>query len=231
MRIMTPPAAAWFPVLSLCAVLNGQTPSSRMPPRVAEEAEVLAQNAARILTREALEQRSVMPPSRFRPRAGSAADQATGPRLRVREVVSEFSFGALRSSAIPRPRRVSPGSFGRRPPLQIGRQRPSRPFPRHSAGRRPHPQAHVGRVRPQRPGRRRHRLRADSSGLHQPRPETNGIRAARAGGTSAPMPLSPSRGSRNRPRAACSSSTARNRCTAPLKASCGYEPRTDCRCA
>ena len=65
---------------------------------MAEEADVLGQNAARILTRESLEQRSLMPPSRFRPRAGSAAEQATGPRLRIREVVSEFSFGTLRSS-------------------------------------------------------------------------------------------------------------------------------------
>jgi hypothetical protein len=65
---------------------------------VAEEAEVLEQNAARILTRESLEQRSLLPPSRFRPRTGSAADRATGPRFRIREVVSEFSFGALRSS-------------------------------------------------------------------------------------------------------------------------------------
>jgi hypothetical protein len=71
----------------------------RIPPRVAEEAEVLQQNAPKILTQETLEQRSVMPPSRFRPRLGSAIDQATGPRFRVREVISEFSFGALRDSA------------------------------------------------------------------------------------------------------------------------------------
>ena len=65
---------------------------------MAEEAEVLEQNAPRILTRECLDQRSVMPPSRFRPRTGSAAEHAAGPRLRVREVVSEFSFGPLRGS-------------------------------------------------------------------------------------------------------------------------------------
>ena len=35
---------------------------------------------------------------RFRPRAGSAAARSAGPRLRVRDVVSEFSFGALRNS-------------------------------------------------------------------------------------------------------------------------------------
>jgi hypothetical protein len=39
-----------------------------------------------------------MPPSRFRPRVGSAVELSTGPRLRIREVVSEFSFGTLRNS-------------------------------------------------------------------------------------------------------------------------------------
>jgi hypothetical protein len=85
-------------VFALLPALAAQTPPARIPPRVAEEAEVLAQKAALILTRETLEQRSLMPPSRFRPRAGSAAEQATGPRHRVREVVSEFSFGTLRSA-------------------------------------------------------------------------------------------------------------------------------------
>jgi hypothetical protein len=70
-----------------------------IPLRVAEEAEVLQQNAPKIVTQETLEQRSIMPPSRFRPRMGSAVEQATGPRFRVREVLSEFSFGALRDSA------------------------------------------------------------------------------------------------------------------------------------
>ena len=67
--------------------------------RVSEEAEVLAQNAPKILTTETLEQRSVMPPSRFRPRAGSEAERASGQRMRVREIVSEYTYGALRESA------------------------------------------------------------------------------------------------------------------------------------
>src|ERR1035438_2376453 len=96
-RNMKPVPAAFLLGLSFSAGLAAQTAPYRIPPRVAEEAEVLAQNAAKIVTRESLEQRSVMPPSRFRPRRGSAADQAIGPRLRDREVVSEFSFGALRS--------------------------------------------------------------------------------------------------------------------------------------
>ena len=85
-------------ILASSTALLPQTSPARIPPRVAEEAEVLEQNAARILTQESLEQRSVMPPTRFRPRIGSATERATGPRFRVRDVVSEFSFGALRSS-------------------------------------------------------------------------------------------------------------------------------------
>src|SRR5579872_3495847 len=91
-------AAGWTLFLAFPIIAAAQPPSPKIPSRVAEEADVLAQNAPRILTRERLEQRSVMPPTRFRPRAGSPADQATGPRFRVREVVSEFTFGPLRSS-------------------------------------------------------------------------------------------------------------------------------------
>ena len=90
--------AASILILGFSPALLAQTAPARIPPRVAEEAEVLEQNAARILTRESLEQRSILPPSRFRPRSGSRAEQATGRRLRVRDVVSEFSFGALRST-------------------------------------------------------------------------------------------------------------------------------------
>jgi hypothetical protein len=85
-------------ISSLSPTLFAQTSHPQIPPRVAEEAEDLAQNATRVLTRETLEQRSLLPPTRFVPRAGSAAERATGPRFRIREVVSEFSFGALHSS-------------------------------------------------------------------------------------------------------------------------------------
>jgi hypothetical protein len=98
---MTSVPAAFLLGLSFSAALAAQTAAFRIPPRVAEEAEVLAQNAAKIVTQESLDQRSVLPPSRFRPRMGSAAEQAIGPRLRDREVVSEFSFGTLRSSESP----------------------------------------------------------------------------------------------------------------------------------
>ena len=66
--------------------------------RVAEEAEVLQQNAPKVLSQETLEQRAVLPPSRFHPRIGQAATQVVKPRLAVREVVSEYSVGTLKDS-------------------------------------------------------------------------------------------------------------------------------------
>jgi hypothetical protein len=66
--------------------------------RVAEEAEVFQQNAPKSLTLETLEQRALMPPSRFHPRMGKAALEVPKPRLQVREIVSEYSVGALQES-------------------------------------------------------------------------------------------------------------------------------------
>jgi hypothetical protein len=66
--------------------------------RVAEEAEILRQNAPKSLSQETLEQRSLMPPSRFRPRIGKAAAEPSKPRLIVREIVSEYSVGTLKDS-------------------------------------------------------------------------------------------------------------------------------------
>ncbi len=86
--------------LVVLGVLAGHTQS--VPPeilsRIAEEAEVLRQNATKVLSQETLEQRAVMPPSRFRPRVGAAAHEVAKPRLTVREVVSEYSVGMLRDS-------------------------------------------------------------------------------------------------------------------------------------
>jgi hypothetical protein len=86
----------------LAAVLTAQTPGeptlARLLSRVAEEAEAFYQIAPRLITREVLEQRASMPPSRFRPRAGQAALELRQPRIQVREVVSEYSIGPLQSS-------------------------------------------------------------------------------------------------------------------------------------
>jgi hypothetical protein len=67
--------------------------------RVAEEAEVLQQNAPRALTTETLQQRTLLPPNRFRPRIGRGALEPPKPRLQVREIVSEYSVGTLKESA------------------------------------------------------------------------------------------------------------------------------------
>lgn len=65
--------------------------------RVAEEASVFQQNMPKALSQETLEQRALLPPSRFRPRLGTAPPPK--PRLLVREIVSEYSVGALKDSA------------------------------------------------------------------------------------------------------------------------------------
>ncbi|HLK61860.1 MAG TPA: hypothetical protein VKU19_00375 [Bryobacteraceae bacterium] len=89
-------------VLLLVCIFAGAALSQPVPrevvSRVAEEAEVLRQNAPKVLTQETLEQHAVMPPSRFHPRIGSSADEVPKPRIAVREVVSEYSVGALKDS-------------------------------------------------------------------------------------------------------------------------------------
>jgi hypothetical protein len=77
----------------------GQSPA---PPdlgailsRVAEEAEVFYQNAPKVLAQETLEQRAMLPASHFRPRIGKAATEVPQPHFAVREIVSEYSVGAL----------------------------------------------------------------------------------------------------------------------------------------
>jgi hypothetical protein len=98
---MTAAGAVFFIISLLPAALSAQLLPPTISSRIAEEAEVLERNAPKILTQESLVQRSLLPPSRFRPREGSRADQAMGPHIRVREVLSEFSFGPLRSSKSP----------------------------------------------------------------------------------------------------------------------------------
>jgi hypothetical protein len=70
--------------------------------RVAEEAEMLQQNAPKSLTQEVLEQRALMPATRFRPRIGKKATTmaAPPPRLVVRQIVSEYSVGTLKESTV-----------------------------------------------------------------------------------------------------------------------------------
>src|SRR5450432_1497232 len=89
--------------LSLALFLAVQEPPASLGvpeilSRAAEEAEVLSQNAPKALTLETLGQRALMPPSRFRPRIGKAANDIPKPRLQSREIVSEYSVGTLKES-------------------------------------------------------------------------------------------------------------------------------------
>src|SRR6185436_19552729 len=67
--------------------------------RVAEEADVLQQNAVKTVTTERIEQRALLPPSRFKPRSGTAAAATPGSRFLIREIVSEYTVGSLREQS------------------------------------------------------------------------------------------------------------------------------------
>lgn len=91
-------------LLLVAALLNPQAPAQpalrEILSRVAEEAEVLQQNAPKALSQETLEERALMSASpRFKPRIGKAVREPLKPRLQVREIVSEYSVGTLKESA------------------------------------------------------------------------------------------------------------------------------------
>ena len=89
-------------VAALVAAAPGPSPDSlsleQILSRVAEEAEMLQENITNAVTQETFEQRAVMPPSRFRPRAGTAAP-GEKPRLQTRQIVSEYSIGTFKETA------------------------------------------------------------------------------------------------------------------------------------
>jgi hypothetical protein len=91
-------------LLSMLLATQAPTPPPTLPEilaRVAEEAEVLEQNAPKTLTQETLEQRAQIPLPRSLLRVGKAATVAPKPRLLVREIVSEYSVGTLKESNSP----------------------------------------------------------------------------------------------------------------------------------
>ena len=84
-----------------CAFSPTQLSLPELLSRVAEEAEMLQQNAPKSVSREVLEQRALMPSTRFRPRIGKKAIAVVPPpRLLVREIISEYSVGTLKESAV-----------------------------------------------------------------------------------------------------------------------------------
>lgn len=86
-----------LPLALLLPQANAQPALPEILSRVAEEAGVLQQNAPKMPTQETLEQRAAMPPSRFRPLIGGAAESPQ-PRRQFRQVVSEYSVGTLEDS-------------------------------------------------------------------------------------------------------------------------------------
>ena len=82
---------------------QGPAPQA-VPPeilsRISEEAAVFQQNMPKALTQESLEQRAALPPSRFRPRIGSAATTPLKPRLQVREIVSEYRWAPSKNPSL-----------------------------------------------------------------------------------------------------------------------------------
>jgi hypothetical protein len=94
MRFLLPALLAVFSARQA----HAQPSPAQILSRVAEEAEVFQDNAPKALTQETLEQRATMPPSRFRPRIGKAADVLPKSHMQVREIVSEYSVGTLQDS-------------------------------------------------------------------------------------------------------------------------------------
>ncbi len=86
-------------LVSSAGPVDAQTALDPILSRVSEEVEAFQQNIPKTVTQETLEQRTLMPPSRFRPRIGTAAAASMPLRLRVREIVSEYSVAELRDSA------------------------------------------------------------------------------------------------------------------------------------
>src|SRR5579883_148449 len=91
-------AKAFLGALIAAPSVIAQPSLSDVLSRVAEEAAVFQQNIPKALTQETLDQRAIMPPNRFRPRIGAAATADPKPRLQTREIVSEYTVGALRES-------------------------------------------------------------------------------------------------------------------------------------
>ena len=96
-KILTLGSWVWLGTILPLAALPARAESrlSQLLSRVAEEAEVFQQNLPNAITREVLEQRTVLPPPRFRPRIGAAALSALSERLVVREIVSEYTVAPL----------------------------------------------------------------------------------------------------------------------------------------
>jgi hypothetical protein len=72
--------------------------SQRLAARLSEEADAFARVAPQLLGEETLNQTSLKPPPRFRPRVGDAARLPPQPTIQRREIRSEYSFAKFSSA-------------------------------------------------------------------------------------------------------------------------------------
>ena len=168
--------------------------------RVAEEAEILQQNAPKSLTQETLEQRALMPATRFRPRIGEGRHHRCRPPAwwSARSSPST-ALAPSRTSAVPNLTELRQviSVDGRK--VQSRRTRPPRPLPRHHFPRRPGPQAHARGLRQTRTRGYRHRLRHLPPRFQQTRPGEHELRLRRRRSRSAPTPPGCSTGEQTSP--------------------------------
>lgn len=84
-------------ILCLAPAAGAQTLPAILS-RVSEEAEVFRRVAPQVLAEETLTQRALKGPQRFHPRVGAGAAKPLTPARQTREIVSEYSFGALKDA-------------------------------------------------------------------------------------------------------------------------------------
>jgi hypothetical protein len=82
-------------VLLLIPSMRADELTEKMMARVSEEAEAFQRLAPEVLGQETLHQRSMKPPTRFRPRVGAGARNAAKPEYQERTIVSEYGFTSL----------------------------------------------------------------------------------------------------------------------------------------
>ena len=88
-------------------LLRADDITNKMRARVSEEAEAFQRLAPEVLGQETLHQRSLKPPSRFRPRVGNAASEPPKAEYQERTIVSEYGFTVMAGSDMHELRQVT----------------------------------------------------------------------------------------------------------------------------
>ena len=82
-------------LLAVVSLLPADERTKRLADRLAEEADAFARLAPQLLAEETLNQTTLKPPPRFRPRVGDAARLPPQPVIQRREIRSEYSFATF----------------------------------------------------------------------------------------------------------------------------------------